>query len=88
MGVRPKGVQNLRSALRREIARRKKVEAALRKSEDYYCAMVEMQSELVCRYLPDTTLTFVNDAYCRNFGKKRGELVGKSFLTLTPSGGQ
>jgi PAS domain S-box-containing protein len=47
--------------------------------------MVEMQSELVCRYLPDTTLTFVNDAYCRYFGKKRGELVGKSFLTLLPA---
>ena len=42
--------------------------------------IVEMQ--LICRYLPDCTLTFVNEAYCRYFGKKREELIGKSLLTL------
>ena len=37
---------------------------------------------LVCRWLPDGTLTFVNDAYCRYFGKRRDELIGRSFLPL------
>jgi PAS domain S-box-containing protein len=36
--------------------------------------------ELVCRYLPDCTLTFVNQTYCRYHEKSREELIGKSFL--------
>jgi PAS domain S-box-containing protein len=41
--------------------------------------------ELVCRYLPDCKLTFVNQAYCQYHGKKRHELIGTSFLpTIGP----
>lgn len=45
---------------------------ALKGSEYSYRAVVEDQTELICRFLPDCTLTFVNDAYCRYFGKSRG----------------
>lgn len=44
-----------------------------------YRAVVEDQTELICRYLPDTTLTFVNEAYCRYFGRERRELLGRRF---------
>ncbi len=37
---------------------------------------------LICRWRPDGTLTFVNDAYCRYFGKRPDDLVGGSFLPL------
>jgi two-component system cell cycle sensor histidine kinase/response regulator CckA len=37
---------------------------------------------LVSRWLPDGTLTFVSDAYCRYFGKTREDLLGRSFLPL------
>jgi PAS domain S-box-containing protein len=57
---------------------------ALRQSEQRYRSVVEQQSDLVCRYLPDTTLTFVNDAYCRFFGKPRDELIGHRFIELIP----
>ncbi|MCC6873004.1 MAG: response regulator [Sandaracinaceae bacterium] len=40
------------------------------------------QTELVVRWLPDFTRTFVNDAYCRSFGRPREELLGTSFLEL------
>ena len=47
-----------------------------------YRALVESQVDLISRYLPDTTLTFVNDAYCRFYGKTREQLIGHSFLTM------
>jgi len=63
---------------------RRIVMTALRQSEQRYRSVVENQSDLVCRYLPDTTLTFVNQAYCRYFGKKREELIGTRFISLIP----
>ncbi len=68
--------------LDREIADRKNAEAALKASEARYRAIVQDQSELVCRFLPDTTLTFVNDAFCRFFGGAQDGLVGLSFVPL------
>ena len=63
---------------------RKKHENALRASEERYRNVVETQTELICRYECDTTLTFVNDAYCRYFGKTREQLIGMKFLELMP----
>jgi PAS domain S-box-containing protein len=62
----------------------KRAEAALRASEERYREVVNSQADLICRYLPDTTLTFVNEAYCRYFGKTREELIGRPFLELIP----
>ncbi|WGV25270.1 PAS domain S-box protein [Halotia branconii] len=47
-----------------------------------YQAIVEDQTELICRYLPDTTILYVNDAYCRYFGIDRDELIGKSYTPV------
>jgi PAS domain S-box-containing protein len=57
---------------------------ALLMSEERYRAIVEDQTELICRFLPDGTLTFVNEAYCRYFGKRRDELIGYSFMPMIP----
>ncbi|MBD2182944.1 PAS domain S-box protein [Planktothrix sp. FACHB-1355] len=67
-----------------DITDRKRAEDALRQSEERYRAVVEDQTELVCRFKPDGTLTFVNDAYCRYFNAKRSELIGHSFEGLVP----
>jgi len=53
-------------------------------SEQRYRAVVEEQTDLICRFRPDTTLTFVNSAYCRYFGRGGEELLGKSFLSFIP----
>jgi len=63
---------------------RKGAEDALRASELRYRHVVEDQTEMICRFLPEGVLTFVNDAYCRYFGKKREELIGHSFISMIP----
>ena len=62
----------------------KRAEDALRASEERYREVLDSQTDLICRYLPDTTLTYVNEAYCRYFGKTREELIGRKFLDLIP----
>ncbi len=57
---------------------------ALQESEARYRGIVEDQTELICRFLPDGTLTFVNQAYCRYFGRPREELMGQTFIPLIP----
>jgi PAS domain S-box-containing protein len=59
-------------------------QATLQKSEALYRAIVEDQTELIQRFLPDTTLTFVNQAYCRYFGRLPEDLSGTSCLSQVP----
>ncbi|HBB34332.1 MAG TPA: hybrid sensor histidine kinase/response regulator [Cyanobacteria bacterium UBA8803] len=80
----PAQLEVANQTLQQEIRDRLQAEKALRKSEELYRAIVEDQTELICRYLPDTTLTFVNQAYCRFFQKNRDELIGQKFLYIIP----
>jgi len=70
--------------LKRRRARAAAAEEALRVSEARYRAVVESQTELVNRFLPDGTMTFVNDALCRFTGKRRDELIGHRFFPYLP----
>jgi PAS domain S-box-containing protein len=63
---------------------RARAAGALADSELRYRTIVESQTDLVCRNLPDTTLTFVNEAYCRFFRLSREELVGRRWIELLP----
>ncbi len=68
----------------RDITERKQLEEIIIESRRKYQSVVDTQKEMICRYLPDTTLTFVNDAFCRAHGKSRQELLGSKFLEFTP----
>jgi len=59
-----------------EITELKRAEESLRQSEERYRTVVEDQTEIICRFTADGSLTFVNDVYCRLFGKKSQNLVG------------
>lgn len=54
----------------------------LRKCEQKYRAIVEDQTELICRCLPDGTVTFVNEVFGRYFGRSREGLIGSNFKLL------
>lgn len=52
--------------------------------EPSYRLVVEDQTEMICRFLPDTTLTFVNRAYCEYFELTADALLHRPFLDLVP----
>ena len=56
-------------AVAQDITERQRVAEEIQSSKARYQAIVEDQSELICRFLPDGTLTFVNEAFCRHFPK-------------------
>lgn len=59
--------------------------AEVERGKILYEGIVETERDLVCRFLPDTTLTFVNSAYCEAFNSTQQELIGKRFADfLTP----
>jgi PAS domain S-box-containing protein len=62
-----------------DISERKQAEAALQKSEARYRAILEDQTELIARGLPDGTFTFVNQAFCRFFGLKREDIIAQHY---------
>ena len=55
--------------------------------EAFLRSILETQEEMLCRFLPDTTLTYVNERYCRMFGRTAGQLLGTRFLELVPEEG-
>jgi PAS domain S-box-containing protein len=68
----------------KNVTERKELDAALKESETRYRNVVEDQTEFICRFRPDGTFVFVNDAYCRYFNKKRDEIIGKLYITNIP----
>ncbi|MBC7251721.1 MAG: GAF domain-containing protein, partial [Anaerolineae bacterium] len=69
-------------ALIRNLEERLATEKALRESEARYRAIVEDQTELICRFQRDGTVTFVNEAYCRYFNINPQDFTGHSFVSL------
>jgi PAS domain S-box-containing protein len=60
-----------------DVTAAKATEEALRASEERYRTVVEDQTEVVSRFRPDGTFTFVNAVYCRFFGQRQEELIGQ-----------
>jgi PAS domain S-box-containing protein len=56
----------------------------LKENEERYRAVVENQTELITRFKPDGTLLFVNGAFCRFFGKREADLLGRRNILNIP----
>jgi PAS domain S-box-containing protein len=46
--------------------------------------VLDQGSEQICRYLPDTRLTYANAAYCQALRKQDSELTGRRWAELVP----
>ncbi len=64
---------------KRSFTEQDRLTAQLRESEDHYRMIIEDQTDLISRFRPDGTYLFVNDVFCRFFGKTREELLGRSW---------
>ncbi|MBF0409224.1 MAG: PAS domain S-box protein [Candidatus Riflebacteria bacterium] len=67
-----------------DISQSRQTEEKLQASEARIASILEDQTELICRYLPNGKLTFVNDAYLRYFSKNRKELLEHNFIPHIP----
>lgn len=65
-----------------DISQRKEQEMAVRVAHELYQSVVENEVLLICRFNPEGSLTFVNQAYCNYFGLTRAELLGASFYPV------
>jgi len=59
-------------------------ETRIRNEAEKYRAVIEDQTEFICRFDQDGALTFINDAYYRFFRHKRRDLIGRHFLSFVP----
>lgn len=76
-------VEERTSILKDEISERKKIEEQLRDSEERYRAVVEDQTEYICRFKKDGTITWVNDALLKFMGMTSSEkAIGLNFLSF------
>ena len=64
---------------RRSEAERHQIEQALAASESRYRQVVQTQSDFILRSLPDTTITFANDAMCRALGQSLEQVIGQQW---------
>lgn len=76
---RTEELQEAYNLLQQELSRRTQIEQQLRQSEARYRAIVEDQTELIARFNPDSTVLFVNDAFCHYFNIQREDILGKSY---------
>ncbi|MCF8480481.1 MAG: PAS domain S-box protein [Rhodospirillum sp.] len=54
----------------------------IKQSRDRYRQAFDAQTELVCRFLPDTTVTFVNAAFAKALDKPAPEVIGHRLVDL------
>ncbi len=82
---RTRDLEGANARLKHEMAEREMFQEALKESAALFRAVVEDQTEFICRFRPDGAILFVNNAYARYFGRSPEELVGQKFFTfLTP----
>lgn len=66
----------------RDLTQQRQTAIALTESEAKYRAIVNDQTELICRTLADGRITFVNQAFCQYFERSSESCMSASFFDL------
>jgi PAS domain S-box-containing protein len=77
-------VQTLAKAWQQAAASQQALLDRLWQQQQQYRAVVEQQTELICRSLPDSRITYVNPAYLRFFGCSAEETIGRRWVDSLP----
>ena len=64
------------------VRRKREYDRTMREQDARFRAVVEHQTELILRLLPDGRLSFVNEAFCRLLQKTRNALVGQKISAV------
>lgn len=88
--VRDPEMEQLESSMNRVVDRlegmleERRRDRELAESEARYKSMLDSSDYPVCRWLPDTTLTYVNEAYARLFSSHGESLLGRKWMAFIP----
>ncbi len=72
--------------LGRDITGERKRHLLMRHKAVLYEGVIEDQTELILRFLPEGEILFANNAFCVFFGKKRRGLIGSDAFSIFPEG--
>jgi PAS domain S-box-containing protein len=72
--------ENCLLSMTRDMSAIVEIHERLQEVQKRYEAIVETQSELIIRYLPDTVIIFANEAYYNYMAQPQEDLLGQSFL--------
>lgn len=73
-----------RRSLTKALLENEVIRGELEKIKEKYMTILDNIPALICEFLPDSTLTYVNKGYCKYYGLQQEALVGKQFLNLIP----
>jgi len=69
------------------VRRKQEYDRTMREQDARFRAVVEHQTEMILRLLPDGKLSFVNEAFCRLLRKPRTALVGQKITAVMDQDG-
>ncbi len=81
-----KQIKELYEEIKAENELRKMSEIALHKAKEKYRSLLDDLPAWICEFLPDSTLVYVNKAYCKYLEMSLDDLIGQKFLGLLTEG--
>ena len=77
-----KAEKNIIFATGRDLTEQKRIENALKHSEEKYRLMVENQTDMVIKFNPDGEILFASPSYSEVLGRDEEKIIGSNFLPL------
>jgi PAS domain S-box-containing protein len=76
------GGNNIIFATGRDLTKQKRMENALKESEEKYRLLVENQTNMVVKFDPKGKVLFASPSYCEVLGRTEESIIGSNFLPL------